>query len=217
MKLTKEQFYARHANSSAWSALSKEEKKRRWKSYLASTSDKSTIPAPRPATQVIKGGPSGGQNKGKAAYTKLANFYGYRMNPRTHDFLTARCNPFCPRISNVGYPDAVPGGTVKSRGFARFTVMTNAAGYGYVGCSPSGLVSGSNYISYSASSAFTGAADQFPSSFAGPGQAATGFTGLPFCFGSSDSVFEFGTPLLSFRKEAVSKPSIFRCTGRIFG
>lgn len=173
--LTKNEFYARHAQSPKWAALSKEAKKARYQGYLKSTAGAVAFRQATPkATKKALGKPSGGSGVGKA-YVKSS---GYAMNPRTHDFLTARMNPFCPRISNVGYPSGVPAGTVKARIWARGSLQTNAAGFGSIMLSTGSATGGTAAVQYSSSAAYPMITDAFPN----PGAAGTSnqaLTGVP--------------------------------------
>lgn len=104
------------------------------------------------------------------------------MNPKTHDYLTALTNPFCPRLRDVGYPCATVGGSLKWRSFARATLQTNAAGFGYLQICP-GLTGWSDQIGVGYSLAGNlMAADAVPGSFApavGVQSGTTAMTGGP--------------------------------------
>lgn len=102
------------------------------------------------------------------------------MNPKTHDLLTARTNPFCPRIRDVGYPIPVVGGSLKWRAFARATLQTNEAGFGWLLVVP-GMTGWADKYSVGYSLATnTETVDRVPPALSGVGQGnAVGMTGGP--------------------------------------
>lgn len=186
--LTYEQWEDRHKNSAKYAKLSKSEKRARFNDYLRSLpSQEQPVP---PSSGKSKGGSGAGisnrlgNNKsGKSAAKAGAQAAGFSMSPRTHDLLTARSNPWCPRLSQVGYPIAVPGGSIKWNAILRTTMVCNAAGYGFVMMTPGNAGwPDLNCISYSSSAAFAGATDAFPSTFAPTGCTAAGMTGGPMTF-----------------------------------
>lgn len=172
--LTEQQFIQKHANSPKYQGLTSAQKKARYQSYVASV-QAGTGPKPKyskknTSTSALLGR-LGGQSAGKSAARNAASSMGFKLNPKTHDFLTARTNPWCPRLSQVGYPGPAGGGSVKWRGVARGTLQTNAAGFGYIMVSPSlSAFLDQNSISYS-TSAYTGASDAFPGTFSPVGAA----------------------------------------------
>lgn len=139
--LSYSQWKTKHAASPKYQALPKTEQKKRYDSYVLSMNSGNSpkVSFQKSASSKKKSVPSvlrGGTNKGKSAAQAAAGLNGYTMNPKTHDFLTARSNPWCPRIRDVGYPAACAAGSIKWKAFARGTLQTNAAGFGYIQICP---------------------------------------------------------------------------------
>lgn len=185
------QWKQKHANSTKYQIMPKSEQKKRYDSYVASVSG-GAAPKAQYATKTStkKKIPSvliGGTGKGRSKAVAAAGLNGYIMNPKTHDFLTARSNPWCPRIRDVGYPAACAAGSIKWKAFARGTLQTNADGFGYIQICP-GLSgwSDQNSVAYSLSGN-TLATDSTPGSFGpAPGiqSGLSGMKGGPFTLAS---------------------------------
>jgi len=173
--LSKEQFYAKHASSPKWVALSKEQKKQRYQDYLSSSPKAVAFRQSSSKKKVPAGSPSGGKARGKG----FALNSGYKMNPKTHDYLTARYNPFCPRLADVGYPVGAPGGTIKVRAYARGTMVCNAAGYGSIMMSVGGAAGGLPAVQFSSNAVtYVQATDAFPN-ISAAGTTSTALQGCP--------------------------------------
>lgn len=129
------QWKEKHKNSSKYQGLPKAEMKRRYESYVESARngrDPLSKYLPKNTTKRPPARSGGSGARGKSQVRSQASSLGFKMNPKTHDFLTARTNPFCPRIRDVGYPCPVVGGSLKWRSFARATLQTNDAGFGWL-------------------------------------------------------------------------------------
>jgi hypothetical protein len=183
--LTYAQWKSKHQSSPKYSNLSKTEWRLRYDSYLASMqAGRGPLVQYLPGTKSVKKNPpsrSGmtGKNKGKQNAISQANSMGFKLNPKTHDFLTARTNPFCPRIRDVGYPAPCVGGSLKWRAFVRGTLQTNAAGFGAILLIP-GMTGWPDQLAVSASlSTNTQATDSLPPSAAPVGYTAYGMQGAP--------------------------------------
>lgn len=183
--LTYEQFLAKHSKSAKWQSLPKSEKKRRYQQYLASPNSAYAATTGASSSKIRSTSSGGGKAKGKTAYAALCEALGLKLSPATHDYLTALYNPFCPRLTSVGFPDGAPNGSQKVRAWARFQVVTNAAGHGYVFYNPIACaavnVAG---VSYSSASTYTGATDAFPPSASGTGQTNINLSGVPYATSS---------------------------------
>lgn len=164
------QWKDKHKLSPKYANLSKAEWKNRYDSYVASVKAGRAplaqyLPGTRSAMKNIPSLSGAKKNKGRQAASSQASSLGFKLNPKTHDFLTARTNPFCPRIRDVGYPVPCVGGSLKWRSFARATLETNAAGYGYIIITPGQAGwPDQNAIAYSLAGN-TQAADAVPGSF----------------------------------------------------
>ncbi len=195
--LSYSQWKDKHKQSPKYSNLSKSEWRARYDSYLASVSagraplaqylPKSASGKKNPPSRQT--GPTG--SRGRSQASSLSSSLGFKLNPKTHDYLTARTNPFCPRIRDVGYPVPVVGGSLKWRAFARATLQTNANGYGWLLLTP-GVTGWPDLsgISYSLAGN-TQATDSIPGSFApAPGvqSQVTGMTGGPMTSAAAQSL-----------------------------
>lgn len=179
------QWKAKHKSSPKYANLSKSEWKSRYDSYVASMqAGRGPLVQYLPGTRSVKKNPPSlsamkGKNKGRQNAISQANSMGFKLNPKTHDFLTARTNPFCPRIRDVGYPLPCVGGSLKWRAFVRGTLQTNAAGFGAVLLIP-GMTGWPDQLAVSASlSTNTQATDSIPPSAAPVGYSAYGMNGAP--------------------------------------
>lgn len=192
--LTYAQWKDKHKSSPKYSNLSKAEWRLRYDSYLASMqAGRGPLVQYLPGTRSAKKNPpsrSGltGKNKGKQSAYSQAAALGFKLNPKTHDFLTARTNPFCPRIRDVGYPIPCVGGSLKWRAFVRGTLQTNAAGFGAVLLIP-GMTGWPDQLAVSASLATnTQATDSIPPSAAPVGYSAYGMQGAPMTSAAAQSL-----------------------------
>lgn len=181
------QWKDKHKSSPKYSNLSKAEWKARYDSYVASTNaGRAPLAQYAPKTAQKKNPPArqtgGNGSRGKSQASSQAASLGFKLNPQSHDYLTALSNPFCPRLRNVGYPQPVVGGSLKWRSFARATLSTNTAGFGYLQICP-GLTGWSDQIGVGYS--LVGnvqATDAVPGSFApvvGVQSGTTAMTGGP--------------------------------------
>ncbi len=166
------QWKDKHKKSPKYSNLSKSEWRARYDSYLAAVSaGRAPLAQYLPKAPKAKKNPPARQtggtgSRGRSQASALASQLGFKLNPKTHDYLTARTNPFCPRIRDVGYPVPVVGGSLKWRAFARATLQTNANGFGWLLLTP-GATGWSDLqgISYSLAGNLQ-ATDAIPGSFA---------------------------------------------------
>lgn len=195
MVLTFDEWKERHSNSPKYAKLTKEQKRRRYNDYLQSMRSpggsgsshagisSKAYKAPGPRSTVSA--PFSTSAGTKVSALRSGRVLSMPINPRTHDLLTARSNPWCTRIRQVGYPVNVPAGSVKWNARARGTLQCNAAGFGYIMVAPgySGWPD-TQSISYSAGAAYAAATDVFPSSFSPTGSATTGMAGAPSTFAS---------------------------------
>lgn len=188
--LNKQQWLAKHASSTKFQSLTAAEKERRYEQYRASG------PNPKFAVKSVGLGSAGKQlsklrsvsKRSASVVAALQQAMGGAHTAQGHDYLTARFNPFCPRLRTVGYPDPTPGGSLKVRGFLDVTVVTNAAGVGFIACSSD---AGANYqnpsVYYTSNAAaWTGTA---PATFVPSGAPGTTSVGLPVPLGNGDDTF----------------------------
>lgn len=195
MVLTFDEWKTKHNNSPKYAKLSKEQKRRRYNDYLQSVRASGGSGGPllgsvgktskALGTRGSLSAPFSTNAGAKVLALRAGRMLSMPINPRTHDLLTARSNPWCTRIRQVGYPVNVPAGSVKWNARARGTLQCNAAGFGYIMVSPgfSGFPD-NPCISYSSGPAYTAAADAFPASFNPPGSTQTGMAGSPSTFAS---------------------------------
>jgi len=187
--LNKQQWLAKHASSTKFQSLTAAEKERRYEQYRASG------PNPKFAAKTVGLGSAGKQlgklrsvsKRSASVVAALQQAMGATHTAQGHDYLTARFNPFCPRLRTVGYPDPSPGGSLKVRGFLDVTVVTNAAGVGFIACSTDAGANFENPSVYYTSNAiaWTGTA---PATFVPSGAPGTTSVGLPTPLGSGDDV-----------------------------
>jgi len=176
--LTEQEWMARHNGSPKFQKLPHAEKLRRYADYLRSG------PNIAKAMSVRSSGVSNSRtSRDRMTVAQASAKHGLASTPQGHDYLTARFNPFCPKlVGGVGYPHPAPGGSSKYRGFAEITVQTNSLGFGYVvacstTCGANGAVN-TGSISYS-TSAWTGNQPIFPPATGATGTATTQLGGIP--------------------------------------
>lgn len=185
--LNKQQWLAKHASSTKFQSLTAAEKERRYEQYRASG------PNPQFAAKAVGLGSAGKQStklrgvskRSASVVAALQQAMGGAHTAQGHDYLTARFNPFCPRLRTVGYPDPSPGGSLKVRGFLDVTVVTNSAGVGFIAASSDGGANFQNPSVYYTSNAalWTGVA---PATFVPSGAPGTTSVGLPVPLGNGD-------------------------------
>jgi hypothetical protein len=196
MLLNKAEWMAKHDSSAKFKALPKAEKERRYKQYIEQGPDpmyaRKNATTRESSNQVTRYKKQAKTSKSVTDALHMA--LGAAISPGGHDYLTARFNPFCPRLQNVGYPDPCPGGSRKGRGFTEVTMQTNAAGFGFVCMSTDACAANqASYIMYS-TGAWTATAGGFPPATGATGTVRTVLFGVPL--GAADDVFE----TLMFRK-----------------
>ncbi len=198
MLLTKAEWMAKHASSAKFQALPKAEKERRYDQYLQSGPNPQFAPKkgagallmakPRTYPQGSYATPRNPPKLGQLKSTRSPSVRSaiesalgssLPLSPQGHDYLTARFNPFCPHLTNVGYPDPVPGGSRKARGFSEFTVQCNAAGLGFIVCSTDGCASNTTPGVYYSLSNYSGSPG-FPVATGAVGTAQSTLAGVPF-------------------------------------
>lgn len=164
-------------------ALPDTEKRSRYNQYVVNFT-RTNAGNPKYSKEVLPstGRPHKGKSRGKSVAKALAETLGFQLSPPVHDFLTARVNPFCPQLANVGYPRACSGGSVKFKTYARGTLYTGVNGYGYImtdilpGCFNAPSVASVFY----STATFAGTTDSFPGSATPTGGATATMTGSPF-------------------------------------